>query len=331
MATRRRASVVTSLWNRTQQHNVSISTSHTFHSSPSNRDSISLRHPDGSFEDLGRVEGDSSYIETIKRLSSRTACHPSPPPYSSMEDMWNDTPRQAWRSFRKKIGLATSLDAQTMSALVKKLLSLNNSASVPYVVISYPAIAALYKQDINDMAECLGLPKLTGLYRDHPVEIYAAYVGHGLGVCEHIEDGDRYKEEGKRLPVHETLLVEYTDQAVLLYTRSLRTAVDVDRGSDDPHTIASFELCANSRVDEYLSRVREFAHRFLGSWYSKWLIPDTLLVIMTGIADEAIEEAVREAAGRVVPKVRVLSSKSEFVASRGSTELTWRVTGMELS
>jgi hypothetical protein len=45
------------------------------HSQPYRR-TIALRHADGSFEDLGRVEGDSSYVEIIKRLSSLAACHP---------------------------------------------------------------------------------------------------------------------------------------------------------------------------------------------------------------------------------------------------------------
>lgn len=40
------------------------------------RRTISLRHSDGSFEDLGRIEGDSSYIKTMRRLSSRAASHP---------------------------------------------------------------------------------------------------------------------------------------------------------------------------------------------------------------------------------------------------------------
>jgi hypothetical protein len=248
-----------------------------------------------------------------------------------MEDMWNDIPRQAWRSFRKKIGLAASPDVQIMSELVKKLLSLSKSTTLPYVVISYPGIAALYKEDINDMAEYLGLPKLTGLYKYHPWEAYAAYAGHGLGLCEHLEDKDRCKDEGNQLPVHETLLVEYTDQAILLHTTRLRTAVDVDMGSADPHAIASFDLGANSLVDRHASHVAEFVYQFLSPWYRGSLLPDELLVIMTGIVDEAIEEAIRQAAGRVVPKAQILASTSEFIASRGSAELAWRVNIMEFS
>ncbi|KAJ5916682.1 hypothetical protein N7504_000697 [Penicillium tannophilum] len=248
-----------------------------------------------------------------------------------MEDMWDDIPRQAWRSFRKKIGLAASSDVHIMSKLVKKLLSLRKSAIRPYVVISYPGIAALYKEDINDMAEHLSLPELTGLYRYHPWEAFAAYAGHGLGLCEHFEEKNRCKDEGYQLPVHETLLVEYTDQAILLHTTPLRIAVDVDTGAADPHAIVSFELGANSRVDDHTSHVAEFVYQFLSPWYRGSLLPDELLVIMTGIKDEAIEAAVLEAAIRVVPKTQILASKSELIASRGSAELAWRVSIMEFS
>lgn len=255
--------------------------------------------------------------------------NPNSPPYSSMEDMWDDIPRHAWRSFRKKIGLAASPDVKIMSELVKKLLSLSKSATLPYVVISYPGIAAIYKEDINDMAEYLALPKLTGLYRFHPWEAYAAYAGHGLGLCEHFENKDLCRDEGKQLPEHETLLVEYTDQAILLHTLPLRTAVNVDFGDADPHAIASFELGANSRVDKHASRVADFVYQFLIPWYGSLVFPDEVLIIMTGTRDEAIEEAIREAVGRLVPKTQILTSKSEFIASRGSAELSRRVAIME--
>lgn len=244
-----------------------------------------------------------------------------------MEELWEDIPRQAWQSLRKKIGLAPSPDVATISTLVKSLLSLNKSPTAPYVVISYPGIAALYKEDINDAAEYLGLPKLMGFYNYHPWEVYASFAGHGFGLCEHFEDKDKCQDEGSQLPMREVFLVEYTDQAILLQTRYLREALDVDFGSTDPHSIASFELGANSGVDEHASRVEEYVYRFLSSWYGRVPIevPDELLVIMTGIMDEGIEEAVREAAGRVVPNVQMLTSKTEFIAARGSAELARRV------
>ena len=46
---------------------------------------ISLRHSDSSFEDLGHVDGDFSYIAMIRRLSSRAACHPR---YTSQSELF---------------------------------------------------------------------------------------------------------------------------------------------------------------------------------------------------------------------------------------------------
>lgn len=247
-----------------------------------------------------------------------------------MEDLWADAPRQAWRSFRKKLGLAASSDVQIISELVKKLLALNEP-SLPYVMISYPGIPALYKEDIVDTADYLGLQRLKGLYKYHPREVYAAYAGHRLGLCEHIDDKDRCKDEGYQLPVRETLLVEYTDQAILLHTTALREAIDPDRGDSYTHATASFELGAGSKADKHASDVAEFVYQFLEQWYQAPLIPDELLVIMTGITDETIQEVIREAVGRVLPNVQLLTSRSEYVASRGSAELAWRANIMELS
>jgi hypothetical protein len=91
---------------------------------------------------------------------------------------------------QKKRVLAAFPDVQTMSKLVKNFLSLSNTTTLLYVMISYPRIAALYEGDINDMVEYLGLPKLKGLY-DHPWEAYAAYAVHGLGLCERFEDNEQ--------------------------------------------------------------------------------------------------------------------------------------------
>ena len=51
----------------------------------------------------------------------------------------------------------------------------------------------------------------------------------------------------------------------------------------------------------------EFVDQFSSSWYGGPLLPDELLVIKTGIMDDNMEKAIRETAGRVVPKVQTLS------------------------
>lgn len=204
-----------------------------------------------------------------------------------------------------------------LSELVKKLLALVPSPSLPYVVISYPSLIALYSEDISDTAEYLSL---RGLEEYYPREIIAAYAGHGMGLCRNIQNEEQSKSEGSQLPAHGTLLIEYTEQALLLQIGILREAIDL--GDNDIHAAASFELGSNSQMDKHAYHVAEFVNQFLREW--DFLIPGEILVIITGNIDDTIQEAIREVVKGLVAKVELITSQSEYVAARGAAELAWR-------
>lgn len=208
-----------------------------------------------------------------------------------MEVLWADAPRQACRAFRKKLGLPASSNVKILGELVK-VLALVPQPSLPVVVISYPGIEALYNEDILDTVEYLSLRKLEGYYNYHPREIVAAYAGHGMGLCRNIQNnGEKSKNECSQLPVHYTLLVEYTQQALLLHKRPINTARDL--GDNDFNAAASFELGSSSQMDKYAYHVAEFVGQFLREWY-RFLNPEEILVIITGNIDDTIQEAIRE-------------------------------------
>lgn len=147
--------------------------------------------------------------------------------------------------FGKKLSLPASSNVKILGKLVKKLLALVPSPSLPVVVISYPGIDALYNEDILDTVEYLSLRKLEGYYNYHPREIIAAYVGHGMGLCRNIQNNEEQsKNECSQLPVLYTLLVEYTEQALLLHKRPIDTARDL--GNNDINAAASSELGSSS-------------------------------------------------------------------------------------
>ncbi|QKX57198.1 uncharacterized protein TRUGW13939_04306 [Talaromyces rugulosus] len=245
-----------------------------------------------------------------------------------MEDHWDDIPRQAWRAFRKKLGLPASSDVKILSELVKELLTLAPS-SLPYTIISYPGIIALYSEDIIDTAEYLGLRKLQGYYTYHLREIVAAYSGHGMGLCRHFENKDQCENESSQLPDRVTLLVEYTEQALLLQTSVLREAIDL--GGTYILAAASFELGGNSQMAGHACRVAEFVDQFLRKWYQGQLIPEEILVIITGNLDDSVREAIQEAVKGLVAKVQLTASQSEYVAARGAAELAWRANILDKS
>jgi hypothetical protein len=245
-----------------------------------------------------------------------------------MEDIWDDIPRQVWRAFRKKLGLSASSDVTILSGLVKELLALAPS-SLPYTIISYPSIIALYNEDIADTAEYLGLPKLQGYYNYHLREIVAAYAGHGMGLCRDFENKDQCKNESSQLPGRVTLLVEYTEQALLLQTTVLGEAIDL--GDSDMLAATSFELGGNSQMAGHACRVAEFVDQFLRKWYQDLFTPEEILVIITGNLDDSVRGAIQEVVKEIVAKVQLISSQSEYVAARGAAEIAWRANILDKS
>jgi hypothetical protein len=313
-----------------------------------NHGTISIRSNDGSFKDLGRVDGNEKYLQMMRRLSSPSAQHPSyvysscvneqlwltpySPPYHDMEDLWNDWPRQIWRSTLKMVGLPASSDVATLSSMVKKLMKLAASPSYGSplsVVISYPALPGLYQEDIADTCTYLSLRVLKGAHIYPPREAIAAYAGHGMGLCESFTNEERCTLEGRELPVHEILLVEYTEAAMLLHSQVIREAMDL--AYSDPRVVASFELGSKVCVgSERFSLVRDLVMKLLRKAYPyRPTEPgESIKVIMTGDAGSVssieVQKVIEDAVIELGWMVSMTTSLPEYVAARGAAELAWR-------
>ncbi|KAL2076251.1 hypothetical protein VTL71DRAFT_1194 [Oculimacula yallundae] len=244
---------------------------------------VSLRKDDGTFEDVGRVESVRGYAEMIERLSALEAQRASPP-YSTMEELWEDWPRQLLRSARKRIGLAASGDVAVLSRMLQRVLDLQPadpklSLRVNPVVISYPALYGLPQEDIADAAEYLGISTLSGNHRYQPQTIVAAYAGHGLGLCVNYEDMETCRLEGLDLPVRQVLLVEHTEHALFLHTSVMREAYDL--GGHDIDIFTDFSL-GHLEVPERADKISQAVRQLLQEKYKNVGLPGRFTVIMTG-------------------------------------------------
>ncbi|CAI6334389.1 unnamed protein product [Periconia digitata] len=287
---------------------------------------ISLRKEDGSFEDVGRIEGDQEYVEMMWKLSSRDAKHPSPP-YDTMEELWKDWPRQLRRRTRKALGLPASADVGLLSNMLKQLLDLPTDTpglvlrELP-VVISFPAMYGLSQEDIVDAASYLGVKTLYGQHIYQPRNMVAAFAGHGRGLCETYQDKEACRQEGLQMPVHETLFVEYTNNALLLNAQIMREAHDL--GSHDTSVYADFSLGSQQRDggDELPEAILLFLQRYYGTASPA---PRKMLAIITGqdVGDEIVE-AVKRAVQAFEFELDLLVSEPEYVTARGAAELAWR-------
>lgn len=256
-----------------------------------------------------------------------------------MEEMWDDWPRQAWRSFRKRIGLPASSDVGILSSMLKDLVGMASEhhidASLDSAVVSFPGLVALCEQDIVDAATYVGLSLVKGQNNFQPREIYAAYAGHGMGLCESFMYKDKCRSEELGMPVRNVLLVEYTKQALLLHDAPLREAVDV-LFSQTTGVAASFDLGSSNggAVPGHADHVKAFVlehlrplHRFDEPK------PKEFTVIMTGdpdgVGDVSVQKGIERAIEELGTTAVVLTSTSEYVAARGAAELAWRALSLE--
>ena len=257
------------------------------------------------------------------------------PPYHSFEDKWDDWPRQAKRSVRKAIGLPASSDVAIIANVLKAVADVAERCldSPISALVSFPALPGLYQEDISDAATYIGLRQIgTDTQATNPHEILAAYAGNGLGLCKSYEVCEKCREEGKHLPERHTLLVEYTETALLIHCSSIREAIELSW----PHVKlkASFGLGSAQSPDE--RDLRDFVLQLLHQQYFKPApdgLPDSITVMVTGspesIGDGKMRRATNVAIEALGTKADILDSNPGFVAARGAADLAWRALSAE--
>lgn len=194
-------------------------------------------------------------------------------------------------------------------------------------VVSYPPVLALYGEDINDAASYVGLRTLTGQFFHQPREIVAAYAGLGMGLCRSYTDHEECIREGRALPERHTLLIEYTQEAVLLQYRLMREAIEL--AMPDTASSANFDLGGKVKDREgYSGEVKALLKTFLRREFRLLGAPEVILVVLTGTMDSELQhevtEIVQESVKQVVSQVSLVADDVEYVASRGAAEMSWR-------
>lgn len=291
---------------------------------------MACRNPDGTVENIARVEGSPEYVKMMRRLSDEASAHPSPP-YSTAEDMWRDTPRQLVRSGRKAVGLPASSDVGVLASLLADLTSKaydHTSQPVQFAVLAYPQLEALYEEDIVDAASYMGITALRGYHHHQPHELVAAYAGNGMGLCsdEYLNDPERCRNEGRTLPLRQVLSVSTTGSALILHTAGVREALDL-ANVDTTFSV----LSGLDREDAKPFSVKARITRLLEKRY-EWLArPSDMTVIISGDygGDLRLHRHVEEAVRDLGPTPHLFADEPEFVAARGAAVLASRAQVME--
>lgn len=248
-----------------------------------------------------------------------------------MEELWKDWPRQIARRTRKCIGLPASTHVGVISRILDQLLQLSSATQefslreIP-LIISYPTIYGLYQEDITDAAAYLGVRPAYGQHQYQPRSLVAAYAGHSLGLCESYRNKEACRQEGLQMPVHETLLVEYTEHALLQNASVMREAHDLaDRYVD---LSPNFHFGSHNTPErDGAAEIGQAVLQLLPKKYRSTGPPKRIIAIITGgeVCEEVVE-AVAEAIKTLGSEVEMLATEPEHIAVRGAAELAWRAT-----
>lgn len=239
-------------------------------------------------------------------------------------------PRQWLRSARKAIGLPASAEVGIIAKTIKPALRLVEDTSKASIsaLISFPGLRGLYQEDILDTEIYLGLREKINRYQYHPHELVAAYAGHGLGLDNSRNGSNNYDNTEDDFPVRATLLVEYTEVALLLHHAYMTKAIEIPKFS--LILKMSYDMGGDRKPNE--EDIREFVLRFLYDEYiTRGLgkVPHSVTVIITGSGgidddDEKLQQAVITAVRALGSQIELFVGNTDYVAARGAAELVWR-------
>jgi hypothetical protein len=209
------------------------------------------------------------------------------------------------------------------------------------VTIAFANVGALYEEDILDAAEYLRLPLIHTYFKWYePRELFAAYAGHGMGICspEVTHDKTRCEAELYGFPRRDVFFLEYTKEALLIQVRQINASIDYGEDFWNSHVSeASFDLGSSAREkagysDEVASFIRSYLDRALR--YRRDL--QEMTVMVTGDADvksmALMESAVRAVvAGERGAAVHLLTLQPVYTTARGAAEMEWHALALQNS
>jgi hypothetical protein len=178
-----------------------------------------------------------------------------------------DWRREALRRFRKKLGLPASAEVSYIGRMIRQLRYATEQKlghEIKHVVTTRPELRALYHEDMEDALEYAGL-EYVEVCRGCPVqfELWSAYAGNGLGLCQNFTDIDECHKEMISMPFVKVLSLFYTRNGLQVHEGRLSSAYNWFKCADlrwDTYTVdfsvGSDSIPAAERAEEYWNKIR---------------------------------------------------------------------------
>ena len=257
---------------------------------------------------------------------------PTSPPYRHLFDWWYDEPRQTIRKVSKAIGLPASRDVgylANMFIALRSAVEKQLQTSISSAGITTLHLAALYPEDMLDVYEYVKLEYLSLPMGDKMLyETSAAYPGYGYGLCNDYMESESCEKEEEDMDWDVVMAVLFT-RTVLTVTLSITKSAYYLFEPDYRHR-SNFDLGYDSKTrqqDEqgYWSAVTNQLEETMveNPYYDR---PAKVLLMGDCIDDKNFRVALEKALSRQMETVPdILKHDAEFVAARGTAELTKRL------
>ena len=125
------------------------------------------------------------------------------PPYNNLDEWVRDYPRQKWRRFLRRLGLASCKEASILGSMLKPLKDKAEGQlghPVTHALASFPSLTALYAEDVWDAFEYVGLVFQQFISWPVTVPDFAAnYASQGYYLCKEYKNKTACEKEKEQL------------------------------------------------------------------------------------------------------------------------------------
>lgn len=191
----------------------------------------SIRHHNGTYQNLAYIAGESNYISLLQHLESGS-------PRSPAHDLATYRGKVLWATERIQRLLSKNLGrpatptiavlADMLSKLKKQVQSvLKDGRKVTAAVLSSPDLVSLSGEEITDALKYLSITNLMAK-PDTLEDLYAssaAYAGLGMGLCEHCTDPYVCEQEDNQIyPSKRLLHLDFSPESLCVTIRWIKSA-----------------------------------------------------------------------------------------------------------
>lgn len=260
-----------------------------------------IRWHNGSIQPIAKVQGSSSYIDLMAKLSRTT------PETRFPHDLPTDQEKKQYvlgrlqRLFNKFFGRSANAQTKILADMLREL-KLSVQGHLPYrtcvthAVVSLPDSIGLTEEELSDTLDNLGIRNSMAIPDtfDDLHSAAAAYAGLGHGLCETYLDAEQCRSEDDKLPEHSLLVIDFSNAALSMAIRRLQTYRNFGLGTK--FVDAELEFASDQKKDKLFENIDERMRCFVRESNT-----ELSMIILTGdkVLERQFKETLGEASGDV--------------------------------